>query len=61
MAVTLTDEGIVYSRVDHEHILNLTDPTFNRVDARRRELHVNGKTYSHVSETAGQWLYRCDK
>ena len=54
-----SDEGIAYSVVDSVTIQNLSD-TNDKLKAKRRELHVSGKTYSHVSESAGQWVYRWD-
>ena len=55
----LTDEGVAYNRIDSETITNLSDTT-DRQNAKRRELHVAGKTYSHVGEVNSQWTYRHD-
>lgn len=52
-----SDEGVLYEWVSSFEIVNLSnDP----IDSRRRELHVAGRAYHHVAETAGHWLYRRD-
>jgi hypothetical protein len=56
----LSDEGVPFDYVGDapEHIVNLSD---DPIEGRRRELHVGGKTYSHVGEYLGKsWLYRHD-
>ena len=53
----VTDEGLPFERVDQQTIVNLATGDF---DARRRELHVAARTYSHVGEWGDRWLYRCD-
>ena len=54
-----TDEGVPYRSLDTETVLNLSADSY---DARRRELHIDGRSYQHVSEdVAGQWIYRYDK
>lgn len=60
--LAVTEEGVAVAVVDEIHLMNLTDPTDNLVDARRVSLHLNGRTYHHVSETApdGAWIYRLD-
>jgi hypothetical protein len=56
----LSDEGVPFDYLGDapEHIVNLSD---DPIEGRRRELHVGGKTYSHVGEYLGKsWLYRHD-
>lgn len=54
----ITDEGIPFAWIDTTTIVNhATD----RYDARRRELHVGGRTFSHVSEHGEAWVYRYDR
>ena len=61
-APTLTDEGVPYQALDTSTIVNLVDPDADLMDARRRELHVHGQPYHHVSDNAlGQWVYRHDQ
>ena len=61
-APTLTDEGVPYQALDTATIVNLADPDADLMDARRRELHVHGQPYHHVSDDAlGQWVYRHDQ
>ena len=61
-APTLTDEGVPYQSLDTSTIVNLADPDVDLMDARRRELHVHGQPYHHVSDDAlGQWVYRHDQ
>jgi hypothetical protein len=58
-ASPVSDEGIVFSYMDHEHLINLSADV---VDCRRLALHVAGRTFQHVAETAeGQWIYRLDR
>lgn len=61
--VLLSDEGVPYQRLDAETIVNWVDPRGpNWPESRRRELHVGGRTYSHVAEQAQvHWIYRHDK
>ena len=57
-----TDEGVPYLALDTETIVNLADHSAAFIDARRRELHVHGQPYHHVSDDAlGQWVYRHDQ
>ena len=56
----LTDEGVPFAWIDAIHLVNLADSTADAFNARRRELHVQGRTYSHVSEDGDQWVYRHD-
>lgn len=54
-----TAEGVPYAAWDHETIVNLSRDAY---DARRRALHIDGRTYTHVSDDlAGQWIYRVDR
>lgn len=54
-----TDEGVRYEWLAHPNsIVNFATDSY---DAHRRELHLKGKTFSHVSETVeGRWTYRAD-
>ena len=53
-----TDEGIAYEAVDTVTVINRA---VDRYDARRRELHIQGRSFAHVSEAAdGAWIYRHD-
>lgn len=55
----VTAEGVPYAMWDHETIVNLSTDGY---DARRRTLHIDGRTYTHVSDDlAGQWIYRVDR
>lgn len=55
---TYSDEGVPFQWIDAHHFVNVSRITG---DARRVSLHVNGKTYNHVSEDAeGRWVYRFD-
>ena len=53
-----TDEGIPFAYLDHETIVNLSGDWY---DQRRRELHVAGKSFSHVAEAAAGRVYRYDR
>lgn len=56
---TLSDEGVPYRIYDLDMIINLSDGILDR---RRRDLHIGGATFAHVSEAAdGAWIYRNDK
>jgi len=52
-----TDEGIPFAWVDAITIVNLSADWY---DQRRRELHVGGRSFSHVAEAAQGRLYRYD-
>ena len=55
----MTDEGVPYQSLDTSTVLNIST---DRYGARRRELHIHGTPYQHVSEdVVGQWIYRYDK
>ncbi len=59
--MALSDEGITITLNNDLTITNNTVPTTDPDRAKRRELHVNGKAYQHVStDTTGQWVYRHD-
>ena len=54
-----TDEGVRYEVIDHETVINLAADTY---DAHRRELHIHGRAFTHVSDTpSGAWIYRHDR
>ena len=54
-----TDEGVRYEVLDHETVINLAADTY---DAHRRELHIQGRAFTHVSDTpSGAWIYRHDR
>jgi len=53
-----TDEGIPFAWVDAITIVNLSADWY---DQRRRELHVGGRSFSHVAEAAQGRLYRYDR
>ena len=56
---TMTDEGVPYQSLDTSTVLNIST---DRYDARRRELHIHGTPYQHVTENVvGQWIYRHDQ
>ena len=53
-----TDEGVRYEVLDHETVVNLAADTY---DAHRRELHIQGRAFTHVADTpSGAWIYRHD-
>ena len=57
----LSDEGVLFEYITPRMIVNFTDATVDTYNAHRRELHVNGLTFSHVAETPdGHWTYRHD-
>ena len=54
----LTDEGVPYAAIDTTTIVTRATDAY---DARRRELHIKGRAFAHVSEAAdGAWIYRHD-
>ncbi len=60
-ALIVSDEGVIVERLDHETIANRTNAADNPYDARRRELHLAGRVFSHVADAAdGAWIYRAD-
>lgn len=52
-----TDEGIPFVWVDGQTILNVSGDWY---DQRRRELHIGGRCYSQVDQTAQGRVYRYD-
>lgn len=60
--VTQTDQGIPYGDLGDRHIVNLSEGepgTGGYLNKRIRQLHVNGRPFTHVSEDAdGHWIYR---
>lgn len=59
----VSDEGVIVAWRDHEHLVNLTsNEPWQRGDHNRREVHVGGVAYTHVSDDAeGRWIYRHDR
>lgn len=54
----VSDEGIAFAWMTTDLIVNMASEFY---DAHRRELHINGQTFAHVSETLeGHWVYRHD-
>lgn len=62
--LALSDEGVTIDLLNATTLVNLTDPdpvTGDPLKARRRELHLHGRTFAHTAENgAGQWMYRHD-
>ena len=54
-----SDEGVAYDWLAHpDVIVNFATDAY---DSRRRELHVEGRCFSHVEESLeGHWIYRHD-
>lgn len=55
-----SDEGMpcAWLSAQYNLIVNLSTDAY---DAKRRELHVNGRAFQHVAETSeGRWIYRYD-
>ncbi len=61
VALIVSDEGVTVERLDHETIANRTNAADFPYDARRRELHLAGRVFTHVADaTDGAWIYRAD-
>ncbi len=55
----LDDHGVPMVRRDGEHLVALANPLTAAHDARRPEVRVGGRVYTHVGEDpSGRWIYR---